>query len=43
LNDLIKCLLIIGNEHVALLSFDYILFMEYNLTPSGRLVDCLPI
>jgi len=35
--------LIIENEFVVLLVFDYILFVEYNLTPSGRLVACLPI
>jgi len=31
------------NEYDALLSFDYILFVEYYLTPNGRLVDRLPI
>jgi hypothetical protein len=30
-------------KYVVLLSFDYILFVECYLTPSGRLVDRLPI
>jgi hypothetical protein len=42
-NDLIKCLLIIENEYVALLSFYYILFVEYYLTSRGRLADCVHI
>jgi hypothetical protein len=34
---------IIEKESIVLLVFDCILFVEYNLTPSGRLVDRLPI
>jgi len=43
MNYLSVYLLIIRNEYVALLSFDYILFVEYNLTLNSCLVDRLPI
>jgi len=36
-------LLIIVIKYVVLLSFDYILIVEYYLTSSDRLVDRLPI
>jgi len=42
MNDLIMCWSIIWISWCRLLSFSYILIVECELTPNGRLVDRIP-